>query len=218
MNNSDINVIQSRIDYVFKNPKLLIAAFTHSSYVNEHEVVGNERIEFLGDCVLNFLVGERLFGLDPSASEGKLSARRAALVSRTPLARIVSRLGLVDYLRVGAGVNKLNFSDKARSDVLEALIGAVYLDGGIDACRKLLDSIFFPFVEPERDYKSALQEYAATNGQTVEYSTTAAPNGGFAATVTVGGRKFEGFGKTKRLAHATAAKRALETLSPENSK
>ena len=61
MNNSDINVIQSRIGYVFKNPKLLIAAFTHSSYVNEHEVVGNERIEFLGDCVLNFLVAS-LFG------------------------------------------------------------------------------------------------------------------------------------------------------------
>ena len=79
MNNSDINVIQSRIDYVFKNPKLLIAAFTHSSYVNEHEVVGNERIEFLGDCVLNFLVGERLFGLDPSAPRLFRALRSRAL-------------------------------------------------------------------------------------------------------------------------------------------
>ena len=80
MNNTELNIIQARIGYRFKNIKLLIAAFTHSSYVNEHEAVGNERIEFLGDCVLNFLVVEYLFEQDRTASEGKLSARRAALV------------------------------------------------------------------------------------------------------------------------------------------
>lgn len=213
MNNSELNSIQARIGYNFVDPKFLIAAFTHSSYVNEHEATGNERIEFLGDCVLNFLVGEYLFGLDRSASEGKLSSRRAALVSRAPLSRIVDKLGLIEYLRVGAGVDKRNFSDKARSDVLEALIGAVYLDGGIEACRTLLDNIFYPFVEPERDYKSALQERAVSLGLTVSYNTATAKNGGFTATASVGGQKFDGKGGTKRLAQANAAKLALESLS-----
>ena len=207
MNNSDLNSIQARIGYNFADPKFLIAAFTHSSYVNEHEATGNERIEFLGDCVLNFLVGEYLFGLDRSASEGKLSSRRAALVDK---------LGLIEYLRVGAGVDKRNFSDKARSDVLEALIGAVYLDGGIEACRTLLDNIFYPFVEPERDYKSALQERAVSLGLTVSYNTATAKNGGFTATASVGGRKFDGEGSTKRFAQANAAKLALESLSADN--
>lgn len=211
MNSKDLDLIQARICYRFKNSELLIAAFTHSSFVNEHRTVGNERIEFLGDCVLNFLVGERLFKLDPTASEGKLSSRRSALVSRAPLARIVDGLGLIEYLQVGAGVNKSAFSDKARSDLFEAIVGAVYIDGGIDACRKLLDSIFYDAVEPERDYKSELQELAVSRAETVVYKVEQHEQN-FSATVNVGGKKYSGIGKSKHGAEIAAAKIALDSL------
>ena len=112
MNSADRAAVQSRIGYSFNNEKLLDAAFTHSSYINEHNAVCNERIEFLGDCVLNFSVGERLFFGDRTASEGALSARRAALVSRAPLARIVDGLGLIEFLRVGAGETSRRFRQK----------------------------------------------------------------------------------------------------------
>lgn len=211
MNSKDLDLIQARICYCFKNSELLVAAFTHSSFVNEHKTVGNERIEFLGDCVLNFLVGERLFKLDPTASEGKLSSRRSALVSRAPLARIVDGLGLIEYLQVGAGVNKSAFSDKARSDLFEAIVGAVYIDGGIEACRKLLDSIFYDTVEPERDYKSELQEFAVARAVAVVY-TVEPFDGNFRATVNVGGVKYSGIGKSKHGAEIAVAKIALEAL------
>lgn len=212
MNKNDVATVASAIGYDFKNVGLLEAAFTHSSFVNEHDVTGNERIEFLGDCVLNFLVGERLFSQDRSAGEGKLSARRAALVSRTPLARIVDELGLIKYLRVGVGVNKSNFSAKARSDLFEAILGAVYLDGGLDACKKVLDVVFYPRVRPERDYKSELQEYATEHSLTPVYSVRPCADG-YTATVTVGDKKYTGTAKRKHVAEISAAKVAVADLT-----
>lgn len=212
LNKTDINSIQLCIGYEFKNSDLLAAAFTHSSYVNEHSAVGNERIEFLGDCALNFLVGERLFMQDRTASEGKLSARRAALVSRTPLARIVDSLGLLKFLQVGAGVDKSRFSDKARSDLFEAILGAVYLDGGLTSCGKVLDKIFYGAVKPVVDYKSALQIYCAAHGLAVEYTTTEA-GGGFRSTAKVGAFVYIGEGRSKRAAESSAAQLAVEALN-----
>lgn len=211
MNNDDISAVQSRIGYEFKDTKYLYAAFTHSSYVNEHAAVCNERIEFLGDCVLNFLVGERLFRTDPTAREGALSARRAALVSRAPLARIIDGLGLIRFLRVGAGVEKSAFSDKARSDIFEALLGAVYIDGGLDGCRAVLDNIYYGYVMPEADHKSALQEFAASAGMSVIYDTQADGNE-FATKLTVGDKVFAARGKSKRLSQAAAARLACLEL------
>lgn len=203
--------VESIIGYSFSDKRHLEAALTHSSFVNEHAAVGNERIEFLGDCVLNFIVGEKLFFDDPSDGEGKLSARRASLVSRGPLSRLVDALGLMEYLRVGAGVDKSAFSDKARSDLFEAVIGAVYIDGGIGACRTVLDHVFFDKVMPEHDHKSELQELACSLGMSVTYATSAA-NGGFTAEAIVGDVKFEGHGKTKHAAQIAAAKNAVEAL------
>lgn len=210
MNNSDIIAVQNCIGYKFKNVEYLVAAFTHSSYVNEHTAVSNERIEFLGDCVLNFLVGEKLF-LDRTASEGELSSRRAALVSRAPLARIIDSLGLLRYLQVGAGVDKTAFSEKKRSDLFEAVLGAVYLDGGLGGCKAVLDNIFFGVVESEYDYKSALQRLAAADGLMVEYYTTECADG-FTSAVTVGEREFVGVGKSKHLSQIDAAKSALTAM------
>lgn len=207
----ELSSIERLIGYEFKDKKLLHAAFTHSSYVNEHVAVDNERIEFLGDSVLNFIVGERLYFSDPVSGEGTLSTRRAAMVSRAPLSRIVDSLGLIDYLRVGAGVNKSAFSDKARSDLFEALIGAVYADGGMTAARTVLDNIFFGVVVPERDYKSALQELAIKSGNVVSYVEEPCDDG-FKCTATVGDNSFVGKGKTKRLAQIDAARIAIATL------
>ena len=214
MNKNDIDAIQSLIGYTFGNERLIRAAFTHSSYVNEHDAVGNERMEFLGDCVLNFLVGEKLFEQDPTASEGMLSARRAALVSRAPLARIVDDIGAIEYLQVGAGVDKNVFSVKARSDVFEAVVGAVYIDGGLDACRALLDRLFYPRVRPERDYKSELQVYAVGCGLAIKYDTIECGKV-YNTTVVVGNIKYNGTGKSKRLSQIAAAKAAVCDLIKE---
>ncbi len=214
LTDAQIREIQRCIGYTFNDRRLVQAAFTHSSYVNEHEAVGNERVEFLGDCVLNFLVGERLFLRDRTASEGKLSAQRAAIVSRSPLAEIVDKLGLIKYLQVGAGVNKSAFEAKTRSDLLEAVIGAVYLDGGLDACRMILDAVYYPNVTPLRNYKGRLQNYAVSVHETVEYNTES-DNGGYKSVVVVCGKKYVGSAKNKRDAEAAAAKAALEGLGIE---
>ena len=195
-----LETVQARIDYEFKDISLLVAALTHSSYVNEHCAVGNERIEFLRD---------------PTASEGALSARRAATVSRTPLARIVDELGLLEYLRVGSGVNKAAFSDKARSDIYEALVGAAYLDGGMDACRKMLAATFFGKVTAARDFKSELQEYSVARKLSLEYSDAVERDGLFEASVAVDGRAFFGTGRTKHAAQIAAARAALAELMHE---
>ncbi len=204
--------LENLIGHTFSDKSLLEAAFTHASYVNEHKAVDNERIEFLGDCVLNFIVGEKLYFSEPYAGEGALSSRRSALVSRAPLSRIVDELGFIEYLRVGVGVDKSAFSDKARSDLFEAVIGAVYADGGLEACRGVLDNIFFGHVMPERDYKTELQEYAVKAGVSIAYTVTA--NGaGFDSVVAVGDRVFSGTGKNKHAAEINAARLAVSILN-----
>lgn len=212
-NSDSLDRVQSLIGYRFNDCKYLDAAFTHSSYVNEHTAIGNERIEFLGDCVLNFLVGERLFLLDRTASEGGLSAKRASLVSRAPLARIVDELGFMQYLRVGAGVNKDTFSDKKRSDVFEAMLGAVYLDGGMDACRAVLEKIYYDFVIPERDYISELKNYSEEHNIFLFYHDICKDGDVFVAEMDVAGKRFCGKGKSKHDAEKALAEIAYKALT-----
>ncbi len=211
---SDTERIQDIIGYRFSDKNLVAAAFTHSSYVNEHKGVSNERLEFLGDCVLNFLVGLDLFEKNKSCPEGKLSSLRASIVSRGPLARLVDSLGLMPYLRVGAGVDKSQFSDKARSDLFEALLGAIYLDGGLPACKTFLDKCYFPYVSPQNDPKSALQIFAGKHGLIPEYVTSEERNGNnlFVSTVKVGGAEYTGSGRTKHESQIDAARNALAAL------
>ncbi len=215
MSPSDRSACQKTLGYAFRDEKLLCAAFTHSSYVNEHPAVSNERLEFLGDCVLNFIVGKRLFEDDKSAGEGSLSARRASLVSRAPLARLVDELGVMEMLDVGAGVNKAAFSVKTRSDLFEAIVGAIYLDGGLNECERFLDRTFFGNVEPERDYKTELQDYCVKHGLDAVYDTLPSADG-FICEVCVGDKKFGGNGRTKHGAQIDAARVALDNLAPKS--
>ncbi len=212
VNNDWINDVQSLIGYTFNDCKYLCAAFIHSSYANEHPTAGNERIEFLGDCVLDFLVGEKLFLADRTASEGDLSAKRASIVSRAPLARIVDKLGLMQYLQVGAGVNKNSFSDKKRSDVFEALLGAVYLDGGLDACKAVLDKIYYGEVIPERDYISELKNYSEKNNVYLFAYDICADGNMFVAEMDAKGQRYTARGTSKHEAEKKLAEIVYKAL------
>ena len=212
MTDNEHRVIEKRIGYEFKDKSLVEAAFTHASYVNEHRGVANERLEFLGDCVLDFLVGVELFRSAPDAGEGELTARRASVVSREPLARLVREYGFLELLRVGAGVDRTEFDIKTVSDLYEAVLGAVYLDGGLDAARKFLDKTFFGKVTPERNYKSELQELAAKKKWLEPKYDTEENGGGFITTLSVGGSVYNGTGRSKRLSQISAARNALDAI------
>lgn len=211
MTDGECRAIEDRIGYVFKDKSLVEAAFTHASYVNEHRGVANERLEFLGDCVLGFLVGVELYNSDTDVGEGELTKRRASIVSREPLARLVREYGLLEFLRVGAGVDKNNF-EKAVSNLYEAVLGAVYLDGGLDAASAFLKRNFFGKVTPEPDYISKLKNYTEKKKLELNSNTEEIEGGGFITTVSVGGAVYRGTGRSKRLSAIAAARAALEAV------
>jgi ribonuclease-3 len=169
MAEASIEEIQNQIGYTFRDVELLREALTHSSYAQEvgSETADNERLEFLGDAVLNFIVSVRLSETFPEHAEGKLSRARARLVAADHLAGVARRLGLGDYLRLGRGEEKTGGRSKAnlQVDALEALVAALYRDGGLAAAGAFIDRFIIPEDLAEKreelfstDYKSALQE------------------------------------------------------------
>ncbi|MEK9139750.1 MAG: ribonuclease III, partial [Nitrospirota bacterium] len=160
-------------NYRFTNPSFLIEALTHKSYVNERRDSGrkhNERLEFLGDAVLSLIVSDYLTRQYPEFSEGTLSKLKAKLVSEAPLANVARRLGLGARLKLGRGEERSNGRDKASllADALEAVIAAVYLDGGFEASRNftievLTDELRQIDILQEQpggdDYKTRFQEW-----------------------------------------------------------
>lgn len=160
-------------NYRFSNPTLLIEALTHKSYVNERRASGrthNERLEFLGDAVLSLIVSDYLARRYPALNEGALSKLKAKLVSETPLANAARRLDLGARLRLGRGEERSKGREKASllADALEAVIAAVYLDGGFEASRNFaidalsdeLQQIDLLQESPgEADYKTRFQEW-----------------------------------------------------------
>lgn len=160
--------LQKDIHYHFKDIKLLELAMTHSSWSNEQHVVGehNERLEFLGDAVLELCVSEKLFTNFPTAREGELTRIRSKLVSKNGLERLARALFLEKYLRLGRGEESQGGRDRAAllSDAFEALLGAIFLDAGYHAVRDVVLRLLaneLPNVSniaPTKDYKSHLQE------------------------------------------------------------
>lgn len=144
-NQVNLAEIERTIGYKFKRSKLLIKALTHSSYSNEHNVESNERLEFLGDAVIEFIITERLF-LEFNEKEGDLSKIRAMIVSEKPLAEAVDKLGLEKFLLKGVGESKNKVNSKAiKCDMFEAIVGAIFLDGGIESAKE-----FFNFAVGEK--------------------------------------------------------------------
>ena len=162
----DINDFQIMIDYQFKNKTLLETALRHSSYANEHRLKkyqNNERLEFLGDAVLELVSSDVLFNKYPEKLEGELSKTRASLVCEPALAYCARQMNLGDFLSLGKGENQTGGRerDSILSDALEAVIGSIYLDGGIEKARAFIMRYVLNDIEHTRlfhDCKTILQE------------------------------------------------------------
>lgn len=170
-----LNGLQERIGYRFKDPALLKEAMTHSSFRYEAGLDrDNERLEHIGDAVLQLLVTETLVGLFPQANEGELTRRRSDLVCEESLLNQERKLDLFSFLRTGKGVGKLAVRGtiSIRADAVEALIGAIYLDGGLMEAQRFFSMILLP--QPDfstsalhADPKSTLQEHLQQCGKEV---------------------------------------------------
>lgn len=212
------------------NSKLIEQAFIHSSYVNEHKgkLHDNERLEFIGDAVLQIYTAERLYGIRPALKEGLMSTRRANLVCEKGLAKVVREFNLNKYLKLGQGEEKNGGRnrDSIIADMFEAFIGAVYLDTDIKNVYKLLDLLMLKHVkeidESTYDYKTKLQEYVqADSRKSIDYDLiyTKGPsnNPEFKVAVKIDGLIYGyGVGKNKKDAQKMAAKSALEKLAGKN--
>jgi ribonuclease III len=217
------------VDYFFKNRELLYQALRHPSYVYEQddpEISDNQRLEFLGDAVINLAISNLLMESFPEMKEGDLSKYRASLVSESGLSSIARELDLGDYLLLGKGEERTNGREKLSilTDALEALIGAIYLDGGFSNALRVIAKLFGPllngisFGKSIKDFKTDLQEYSQDAFQfTPEYrlekETGPDHNKTFYVTVYLKGNLMgRGKGKSKKEAEQNAAKEALACL------
>lgn len=233
---ANLDEFESRIGYRFRNRELLTRALTHYSHVNEQLPPGtprtalydNEQLEFLGDAVLGFLVSERLVSQMPEAAEGKLSETKALLVSATHLLATAKRIGLGQFLFLGRGEEMSGGREKKAmlADALEALIAAVYLDGGIDAARAFIGAEILPpdfegfGPQSERiDYKTTLQELARAHKLPLPHYETVRQSGPehakvFTISVAIGKQwAAQGEGSTKKSASQAAARLAYQKMT-----
>ncbi len=226
---SHIAIIESRLGYTFSKPELLVRAFVHRSFLNEHKDTAchdNERLEFLGDSVLNFLTAEHLYKTLPAEPEGKLSSLRANAVSSMACTRYFEQLNIHEFMLIGRG-EEIQAGKGGRSsimaDMFEALLGAIYLDGGMDKTRIFFMSHFQKCIDensqkPEQNWKALLQEYTQKSWQKIPTYNVLQESGPdherqFTIGVCIDGDCIaEGSGLNKKEAERNAAKAALEKL------
>ncbi len=164
--NKNIQNLENEIGYVFNDRELLMQALTHSSYVNDRKMdknLCNERLEFLGDAILEMTSSEFLYSEYPEKDEGELTKLRASLVSETPLAAVAGEIGLGEYLYLGHGEERTGGRTRysVTSDAVEAVIGAIYIDGGIEPARAFVRKYILNDIENKKlfhDSKTVLQE------------------------------------------------------------
>lgn len=226
--------LREEFEIVFSDKNLLDTAFTHTSYANEHRLLNishNERLEFLGDAVLQLLISQYLFKKYPQKPEGDLSKMRSVIVREESLAGFSRQCGFDDYIRLGKGEEKSGGRDRDTilGDLFEAFLGALLLDKGVDVVEKFLNQVMIPKVEEGnfervKDYKTTLQEFLQVEGDvSIEYrvisETGPAHAKMFEMAVYVNGREIStGIGKSKKLAEQTAAQSALQVFQYENRK
>jgi len=226
--NDTYALLENSVGYRFRNRLLLQEALTHRSLANE--VSGgradNQRLEFLGDSILGFLVGHELFLNYPEWKEGELSRRRSALVDEDNLARLAALLDLGSFLGLGKGEEASGGREKKSilADAYEAFVAAVYLDGGIQAVQRLVKRQFGSLVSNDevatlvRDYKTELQEVTQARQAVVpryELVESVGPDHerSYRVAVYVGDTLAgEGVGRSKKVAQQAAAREALEKL------
>ena len=213
-----------RLGYTFKNPALLETALTHPSYGGDHHVPHYQRLEFLGDAVLELAISRYLFFELPEVDEGKLTRIRAGLVREETLCRAARRLELGSAIRLSVGEDRSGGRDKPSilCDVMEAVLAAVYLDGGFDAAcevirRALAEDLRQDPLADRLDAKSRLQEILQRDGEMPVYefiSMDGPPHAPlFRYRVKAGERELgEGSGTSKQHAQQSAARNALKRL------
>ncbi|GKU78592.1 ribonuclease III [Paenibacillus sp. L3-i20] len=232
MKNDNFDELQQTLQLTFKRTKLLRQAFTHTSYVNEHKrgfVQDNERLEFLGDAVLQLLVSEYLFATYPKRPEGELTRMRASVVCEPSLAYFAERLDLGKHVLLGRGEEQLGGRHRQAllADLFESFIGAIFLDAGIERTRTFLEAHMFPYIESNdfgllmKDAKSKLQERSQHYGLgPVEYRILEergpAHDREFVVEVNLGEERYGvGAGRTKKEAEQRAAAEAWNKLAQE---
>lgn len=224
LDQKSIKDIEKKIGYEFKNPDLLRQALTHISYANEHSLPSYERLEFMGDAILGFIVSKALFSLNASDKEGSLTKKRASFVRKEALIASFDRIGITNYVLMGNGQD-INSDSKIYADVFESLIAAIYLDSNMMSATKFVQRFIIDVKSDNvKDYKTELQEYVQRRrGNTLKYEvikTAGTPNNPlFSSRVIINGKEYAiGQGHTKKLSEMAAAKIALELLKKENIK
>ena len=225
---SDMTTLEEKLGYTFQDPALLENALTHSSYANESRgaCASNERLEFLGDSVLGMVVADYLYRTHPDMPEGDLTRTRAALVCEESLVEVAGALGLGEYLRLGKGEEGCGGRRRPsiQADAVEAVLAAVYLDGGIGSARKIIRHFILSRSQvytPPRDYKTALQELVQReSGQVLTYRLVEekGPDHAkeFSMEVDLNGTPVGlGQGHSKKEAEQMAAKAAIAALELE---
>lgn len=211
-----ITEIENKIGYSFKNKALLEEAFTHSTYANVHGGKDNERLEYLGDAVLQLIVTEWQYLRDRSAQEGELTYERQKLVCEEALDEAVQALGIKDYLLMEGG--RANVGRKTVSSLFETVVAAIYLDGGYEAAKTFIlnHGKLEEQLQP-KNYKGELQELLQKRGgQVPNYSVKKSGKDNapvFEATVSALGKSATGKGGSKKEAEQAAANALLDKLS-----
>jgi ribonuclease-3 len=236
MARTPLDEAQQAIGHTFRNPGLLDEALTHTSYVNEFRDQGlkdNERLEFLGDAVLALVISEHLASACPDLTEGALSKLRSRLVSEASLAAAARRMELGGFLRLGRGEERTKGRDKDSilANMLEAVLAAVYVDGGLEAASRFALRAFAPELREATsreaggalpgDYKTQFQEWCQQRYDCVPHYVTTKESGPdhrriFEVQVTVQGEAMgRGTGRSKKEAEQAAAQEALERVKSE---
>jgi ribonuclease III len=231
MNTDSLTTLEARLGYTFVDKQLIEEALRHSSWVNEHfqaDLRDNERLEFLGDAVLNLIIGQLLMQRYPQMREGDLSRTRAKLVSEPQLAELARQLNLGHFLMLGKGEAQTDGRNKSSllADAFEATLAALYLDGGFRRALAFIGQLYEPLLDhvPSRsqnpDFKSRLQEAVQLRHHEVPQYEVVGESGPdhektFRVAVSVCGLRAEGQGRSKKKAEQDAACKGLEKLKQE---
>ncbi len=229
----EVSELLNNLNYSIKDKKLLETALTHSSFINEHnnkEYTSNERLEYLGDAVLDLVIAEYFFNSNVALKEGELSKLRSEVVNEHSLAIIANDLSLGDFIKFGKGEIKSGGKNRESilADALEALIGAIYLDSDLETTREIILNIFSNIIVNAEEkksftnFKSKLQEYTQKDGaseiQYKIYKEEGPDNAKVFYSVVIINKKPIGYGagKTKKQSEQLAARDALDKLGEAN--
>lgn len=223
----NIEQMEKNIGYKFKNKELVQKALTHTSYAYEHGVESNEKLEFLGDSILEFVSSEYMYNKYTNLKEGEMTKVRATVVCEDSLYKIATKHDFSDFLNLGKSEIKSGGNKRPAilADSVEAVIAAIYLDGGLEPAKKFIIENLKEEIElatkhvGQKDYKTVLQEDLQKNGDVkIEYKIIKEKGPDhdktFEAQVALNGKKLAtGIGKSKKEAEMHAAKKALEDLA-----